>query len=81
MLPEKTSESTPFVKPILLRRGPVLILALLAAMGGAAIYIFALPALWRIAWPYGLLFTVLGAAQLGTAVAVLIRPARGRVLL
>ncbi len=32
-------------------------------------------------WPYGVLFAGLGVAQLGTAVAVLFRPARRRVLL
>jgi acetyl esterase/lipase len=64
-----------------LRRGPLLITALLAAVGGAAIYVFALPALWRMSWPYGLLFTMLGGAQFGAAVAVLARPVRRRVLL
>lgn len=64
-----------------LRRSPLLITALVAAMGGGAIYLAGLPALWRISWPYGVLFTGLGAAQLGTAVAVLARPVRRRVLL
>lgn len=68
-------------EPTVLRHGPLLITALLAAVGGGAIYLFALPALWRMSWPYGLLFTALGVAQFGTAVAVLARPVRRRVLL
>lgn len=64
-----------------LRRSPLLITVLIAAVGGAAIYLVALPALWRMSWPYGGLFAGLGAAQLGTAVAVLARPVRRRVLL
>ncbi|MEJ2555926.1 MAG: alpha/beta hydrolase [Anaerolineae bacterium] len=68
-------------EPTLLRRGPLLITALLAAVGGGAIYVFALPALWRMSWPYGLLFTALGVAQFGTVGAVLSRPVRWRVLL
>jgi acetyl esterase/lipase len=64
-----------------LRRSPLLITALVAAVGGGAIYLVALPALWRMSWPYGVLFTGLGAAQLGTAVAILARPLRRRVLL
>ena len=64
-----------------LRRSPLLITALVAAVGGAAIYLLALPALWRMSWHYGVLFTGLGAAQLGTAVAVLARPVRRRVVL
>lgn len=64
-----------------LRRSPLLITALVAAVGGAAIYLLALPALWRMSWPYGLLFAGLGAAQLGAAVAVLARPVRWRVVL
>lgn len=64
-----------------LRRSPLLITALMAAVGGAAIYLLALPALWRMSWPYGLLFAALGMAQLGTAVAAVARPARRRVVL
>ena len=64
-----------------LRRSPSLITALVAAVGGGAIYLVALPALWRMSWPYGLLFAGLDAAQLGTAVAILARPVRRRVLL
>src|SRR5215203_6306205 len=64
-----------------LRRSPLLITALMAAVGGAAIYLIPLPALWRLSWPYGVLFAGLGVAQLGTALAVLVRPVRQRVLL
>jgi acetyl esterase/lipase len=64
-----------------LRRSLPLITALVAAVGGAAIYLLALPALWRMSWPYGVLFAGLGAAQLGTAVAILARPVRRRRLL
>jgi acetyl esterase/lipase len=64
-----------------LRRSPLLITALMAAVGGAAIYLIPLPALWRMSWPYGVLFAGLGVAQLGTAIAVLARPVRQRVLL
>lgn len=64
-----------------LRRSPLLITALVAAVGGAAIYLVALPSLWRMSWPYGVLFAGLGAAQIGTAITVLARPVRLRVLL
>jgi acetyl esterase/lipase len=59
----------------------MLVTALLVAVGAGAIYMLALPALWRISWLYGILFTALGVAQLGTTVAVLSRPVRLRVLL
>jgi peptidoglycan/LPS O-acetylase OafA/YrhL len=78
---ETTTEPEGRTEPTRLRRGPLTITALVAALGGAAIYSFALPALWRMAWPYGLLFTALGLAQLGTAALVLARPRRRRVLL
>jgi acetyl esterase/lipase len=66
---------------LVLRRTPLLMTALFSAVGGAAIYLAALSALWRMSWPYGLIFTALGAAQLGLGVGVLLRPARRRVLL
>ena len=59
----------------------MLVTALVAAVGGAAIYLVALPPLWRMSWPYGVLVAGLGATQFGTAVAVLTRPVRRRVLL
>jgi acetyl esterase/lipase len=73
------SPDRPFDTPAV-RRSVLLIIALLAALGGAAIELLALPALWRMSWPYALLFATLGLAQLGTAVAVLARPVRLRVL-
>jgi acetyl esterase/lipase len=79
-VPETTAESDLIAKPAVLSRGPLLITALLAAVGAAAIYLFALSALWRMSWPYGILFTALGIAQLGSAVAVLAHPVRQRVL-
>src|SRR5207244_2158397 len=77
---QTTTESELVTEPSMLRRGPLLITALLASVGGGAIYLFALRALWRMSWPYGLLFTVLGVAQFGTAIAVLARPVRRGVL-
>jgi acetyl esterase/lipase len=74
------SHSRPSDIPVL-RRSLLLIIALLAALGGGAISMLALPALWRMSWPYGLLFATLGVAQLGSAVAALARPMRQRVLL
>ena len=56
-------------------------IASLAALGGGAIPMLALPALWRMSWPYALLFATLGVIQLGGAVAVLARPVRQRVRL
>ena len=64
-----------------LQRNLLLGTALLAAVGGAAIYLFALPALWHMSSIYGLLFTALGTAQLITAIAVWARPLRQRILL
>lgn len=63
-----------------LPRGLQLIAALLAAVGGAAIYMLALPALWRMSWPYGILFLTLGILQAGTVVALLARPTPRRAL-
>src|SRR5690349_17690845 len=70
----------PYDTPVL-RRSLLLIIALLAALGGGAIYMLALPALWRMSWPYALLFATLGVAQLGSVVGVLARPTRGWLLL
>ncbi|WP_432989462.1 alpha/beta hydrolase fold domain-containing protein [Dactylosporangium sp. CA-233914] len=63
------------------RRSPLLITSLLATMGGASIYLAPLAAVWRTAWPYAVLFAVLGVAQLGAIVLVLARPTSRRVLL
>ncbi len=64
-----------------LMRGLLFITAFLAAVGGAAMYVFALPALWRTTMPYALVFTVLALVQIASAVAVLLRPTRGRALI
>jgi acetyl esterase/lipase len=64
-----------------LRRGPLLIVALLAAVGAAAIYLLALPAEFRNSLIFGIVFAALGIAQVGSAVAVLVRPTRPRLLL
>ncbi|WP_020579097.1 alpha/beta hydrolase [Actinopolymorpha alba] len=63
------------------RRSLLLITALVSSMGGAAVYLAPLPALWRTSWSYGLLFAGLGAAQLVVGGCVLARPTRRRVLL
>lgn len=63
-----------------LRRSPLLLVALAATVGGAAIYLIPLPTLWRLSWPYGILFAGLGAAQLAAAGAALARPVRRTVL-
>jgi acetyl esterase/lipase len=62
-------------------RSPGLVVALAAAVGGALIYLVALPALWRLSWLDGVAFAGLGAAQVVTIGAALIRPTRRRVLL
>ncbi|MCW3844510.1 alpha/beta hydrolase [Micromonospora yasonensis] len=72
---------TPAAEHLPLRRGPLLITSLLAATGGALIYLAPLAAVWRTAWPYALLFAALGAAQLGTVARVLARPTSRRVVL
>ncbi len=78
---DTTTKTVQSVEPTVLRRGALLITALLAAVSGAAIYSFGLPALWRTSWPYALLFTLFGVVQLGTAVVILAHPTRRRVLL
>ena len=67
------------------RKGPLLVTGLLGALGAALITLLALPALWRMTWPggppYGAVFTLLGAAQIVTVIAVLVHPTRQRMLL
>jgi acetyl esterase/lipase len=65
--------------PVAHRRGMLLYTGLTAALGAVAIHLAPFAALWRMAWPYGLLFAVLGIAQLSTAGAVLVRPTRHRL--
>ncbi|MFL6140728.1 MAG: alpha/beta hydrolase fold domain-containing protein [Labedaea sp.] len=63
----------------MLKRGPLLIVALIAAVGAAVIYLAALPAEFRVSVIFGIVFAVLGLAQFGTAAAVLARPTRRRL--
>lgn len=52
-------------------RGPLLTVASSAAIGGILVVAVALPAIWRLAWPYAALLTVLLLAEsVGTAVAL-----------
>lgn len=78
--PAADAVMTPVMEHLPLRRGPLLITSLLAVAGGALIYLAPLAAVWRIAWPYALLFAALGTAQLGTVARVLARPTPRRVL-
>ncbi|WP_410573735.1 alpha/beta hydrolase fold domain-containing protein [Amycolatopsis sp. cmx-4-61] len=59
-----------------LRRGPVLVTAVVAALGGAVIPAAALPALWRVWQLYAMLFGLVAAVGIVAAVAVLGRPTR-----
>src|SRR6266568_3462679 len=60
--------------PMTLRRGPLLLLALLAAAGSAVIYLVPLPAEFHLSVPFGIVFAVLGLAQLGTIGAAAAKP-------
>jgi acetyl esterase/lipase len=59
-----------------LRRGPLLVTAAFAALGGALIPAVAVPALWRIWQLYAMLFGALAAVQLVGFVVVLGWPTR-----
>jgi len=61
-------------------RSLFLLTVVIAAMGAAAIYLVALPTLWRVSLPYALLFAALGVVQIGTSVAVLARSTVIRIL-
>ncbi len=69
-----TSESTRLPRSLLL------ITAVLAAVGGAATFVFALPALWRTTLPYAVVFTALAVLQFTSAAAVLVVPTQRRGL-
>lgn len=56
------------------RRGSLLVIAVVAALGSAAIYLAPLLAELRQSVPFGILFAVLGLAQLYTVGAVLTKP-------
>ncbi|RSM49072.1 alpha/beta hydrolase [Amycolatopsis balhimycina DSM 5908] len=68
--------TTPSTVPSALRRGPLLVTAVFAALGGAVIPAAALPALWRVWQLYAMLFGAVAAVGIVTAVAVLGWPAR-----
>jgi acetyl esterase/lipase len=79
--PANVRPAGPYAGSSVVRLTPLLVTSLLAVGGGAATYVAAVPAVWHLCWPFGLLFAGLGAAQLVLAVAVLVRPVRRRVLL
>jgi len=62
--------------PAPLRRGPLLVTAAFAALGGALIPAAALSALWRLWQLYAMAFGALGAVELVAVVAVLGWPTR-----
>ena len=64
-----------------LRRGPLLAISALASVGAALIYLPPVTTVWLMSWPYAMLFAVLGVAQLGLGVWVLVRPTRRGALL
>lgn len=59
-----------------LRRGLILITALLATAGAAATYLAPLPAELRASTAYGVILGVLGAFQMASAVVALVHPRR-----
>ncbi|OXM60626.1 alpha/beta hydrolase [Amycolatopsis vastitatis] len=59
-----------------LRRGPVLVTAVLAALGGALVPAAAVPALWRIWQLYAMAFGAVAAVELVAVVVVLGWPTR-----
>ncbi|WIX90122.1 alpha/beta hydrolase fold domain-containing protein [Amycolatopsis sp. DG1A-15b] len=68
--------TTPPAAPAALRRGPLLVTAVFAALGGAVIPAAALPALWRVWQLYAMLFGAVAAVGIVAAVAVLGWPTR-----
>lgn len=62
-------------------RGPLLITAAVAAVGSTAIYLAPLPAELRESVPFGIVFALLGFAQLATVGAALARPGARALLL
>ncbi|MEU5260305.1 alpha/beta hydrolase [Amycolatopsis sp. NPDC021455] len=68
--------TTPSTAPPGLRRGPLLVTAVFAALGGAVIPAAALPALWRVWQLYAMLFGAVAAVGIVAAVVALGRPTR-----
>ncbi|MGW4063054.1 alpha/beta hydrolase fold domain-containing protein [Amycolatopsis sp. NPDC004747] len=66
----------PPTPPTALRRGPLLVTAVFAALGGAVTAAAALPALWRVWQLYAMLFGAVAAVGIVAAVAVLGWPTR-----
>jgi acetyl esterase/lipase len=62
------------------RRGPLLLVATVCSLGGAAVYLAVLPALVQANLAYGVLFAAAGVAQVGLAVGLLAAPARRRLV-
>ncbi|WP_103353451.1 alpha/beta hydrolase [Amycolatopsis sp. CA-128772] len=73
---QRSTYRPPAASPPPLRRGPLLVTAALAALGGALIPAVAVPALWRIWQLYAMVFGAVAAVELGAVVAVLGWPTR-----
>lgn len=73
---QRRSCRAPSADPPPLRRGPVLVTAAFAALGGALIPAAAVPALWRIWQLYAMEFGAVALVELGAVVTVLGRPTR-----
>ena len=73
------TSATPPPPPRQSGRGPLLISAAAFSVGGAAVYLAVLPALWQASLAGGLFFTAAGAAQVGLAAGLLTGPSRRRV--
>ncbi|MGW4525509.1 alpha/beta hydrolase fold domain-containing protein [Amycolatopsis sp. NPDC004378] len=72
----RPSTTSRYAVPLPLRRGPVLVTAAFAALGGALIPAAAVAALWRIWQFYAMLFGLFAAVELVAAVIVLGWPTR-----
>lgn len=62
------------------RKSPLLIISLAAALGATAIYLLPLPAVGRMSWPFVVVFAGLSLVQLFSAVLVLAEPTWTRLL-
>ncbi len=72
----RPSTAARYAAPPPLRRGPVLVTAAFAALGGALIPAASVPALWRVWQFYAMLFALVAAIQFISFVAVLGWPTR-----
>ncbi|WP_290056963.1 alpha/beta hydrolase, partial [Amycolatopsis solani] len=73
---QRSAYRPPSTAPPPLRRGPVLVTAAFAALGGALIPAAAVPALWRIWQLYAMLFGAVAAVEIVAVVVVLGWPTR-----